>query len=368
MATIRQRASGSWEIIIRRKGILPKAHSATADTKADAIAYANRIEGQLDQGIIPVELLGSALPSAETVLDWARMYLQQVAISEADRGLLNAMFDTLKSWPVAKINIQWAQEWVSSMKQRDKLAPSSIRHKVGAVARLLDWCLRNDWLTVNPLRLLPKRYATYTPGDGEKRVDVERDRRLLPSEEEKILWVFDGNFPEDRQRGISMNDRLAMKLLFTLAIETAMRLREMYTLTVKQVDLDKKTVFLDKTKNGDRRQVPLSSVALAALTEWIAANNHLKTDDNLIFPWWDGKSESLTHCTAKLSRKWSTIAELAGCADLRFHDLRHEAICRLYERTRLGDVQIARISGHKDLRMLKRYSNLRGSDLAEMLW
>jgi integrase len=59
---------------------------------------------------------------------------------------------------------------------------------------------------------------------------------------------------------------------------------------------------------------------------------------------------------------------VGGCDDLRFHDLRHEAVCRLYERTRLGDVQIARITGHKDLRMLKRYSNLRGSDLAEMLW
>lgn len=368
MATIRQRASGSWEIIIRRKGILTKAHSATADSKADAEAYARRIEGQLDQGIIPVELMDSGPPTAETVLDWARMYLQQVHISEMDRGLLNAMTGTLKNWPVSKINIQWAQGWVSSMKQRDKLSPVSIRHKVGAVARLLDWCLRNDWLLVNPLRLLPKRYASYAPGDGDKREDVERDRRLQPGEEERILWVLDGNFPPDRQRGIGMNDRLAMKLLFILAVETAMRLREMYSLTVKQIDLAKKTVFLDKTKNGSKRQVPLSSVALAALSGWLASNDRFKADDCLIFPWWDGKPESLKRCTAQLSRKWSTVFELAGCPDLRFHDCRHEAVCRLYERTTLGDILIARITGHKDLRTLKRYSSLRGSDLAEMLW
>lgn len=104
---------------------------------------------------MPVELLDSGPPSAETALDWARLYLRQVHISEADCGLFNAMFDTLSGWPVSAINMQWAQGWVSLMKQRDKLAPSSIRHKVGAVARLLDWCLRNEWLNVDPLRMLP---------------------------------------------------------------------------------------------------------------------------------------------------------------------------------------------------------------------
>lgn len=90
------------------------------------------------------------------------------------------------------------------------------------------------------------------------------------------MWVLEGNFPDTVQRGIAMNDRLAWKLLFTLAVETAMRLREMYTLSVSQVDLDKKTIFLDKTKNGDKRQVPLSSVALAALEAW-------RHDGDLIF-------------------------------------------------------------------------------------
>ena len=90
--------------------------------------------------------------------------------------------------------------------------------------------------------------------------------------------------------------------------------------------------------------------------------------DDLIFPFWDGRKESLRRTTLKLSRKWSTIAKLAGCDDLHWHDLRHEAVCRLYEKTKMTDLQIAKISGHKDLRMLKRYSNLRGSDLAEMMW
>jgi integrase len=59
---------------------------------------------------------------------------------------------------------------------------------------------------------------------------------------------------------------------------------------------------------------------------------------------------------------------LLGLDDLNFHDTRHEATCRLYERTTLSDLQIAKITGHKDPRMLMRYANLRGSDLAEKLW
>lgn len=59
---------------------------------------------------------------------------------------------------------------------------------------------------------------------------------------------------------------------------------------------------------------------------------------------------------------------LAKCHDLHFHDLRHEATSRFFERTGLSDVQISRITGHRDPRMLRRYSNLRASDLAELLW
>lgn len=362
MATIRQRESGSWEIIIRRKGVLPRPHYASADTEEEARKYAKTLEGLLDQGILPVELQESHTPAPVPTVDvWMRQYLIQVHISDSDRLLLNALLPTAVTWKTSGINITWAQAWVSEMKRRDKLSPSSIRHKVGAVARLLDWCLRNDWLIANPLRLLPKRYASYTPIDGEKKEDVERDRRLLPGEYEKIIWVLDGNFPDTVQRGISMNDRLAWKLLFTLALETAMRLREMYTLTTSQVDLQKKTIFLDKTKNGDKRQVPLSSVALEALASWTPSGE-------FVFPFWDGREESLKKTTMRLSRKWSTIARLAGCDDLHFHDLRHTAVCNFYEKTKMSDLQIAKITGHKDLRMLSRYANLRGSDLAELLW
>jgi integrase len=146
-----------------------------------------------------------------------------------------------------------------------------------------------------------------------------------------------------------------------MAMETAMRLREMFTLEWSQIDYEQRTIFLSKTKNGDKRQVPMSSVIHQRLKE-------RSTDKGLVFPWWDGSIDTLAKTTARLSHQWARIARDAGCPDLRFHDLRRHAITRLYLETKLSDMEISLISGHKSMKMLRRYSNLRGSDLAKKMW
>ena len=158
-----------------------------------------------------------------------------------------------------------------------------------------------------------------------------------------------------------------MLLLFELAIETAMRLREMFTLEVEQINIGPRTVFLDRTKNGSKRQVPLSSVAMAELAAFKPASAR---PEDLVFPFWEGNSSAraLRSTTDFLSKLFVEIFELAGAKDLLFHDLRHEATSRLFERTSLTDAAIMRITGHKSHRMLMRYANLRGSTLADALW
>jgi len=144
---------------------------------------------------------------------------------------------------------------------------------------------------------------------------------------------------------------------------------------VDQVDFERRTIFLDKTKNGDKRQVPMTTVALRVLKEYV---RHVKRGERgmdgfafeggRLFPWWDGTPPSLAKTTALLSRQFARVFDAAGCPDLRFHDLRHEATSRLFERTTLSDVQISRITGHNEPRVLRRYANLRGSELAVHLW
>lgn len=168
----------------------------------------------------------------------------------------------------------------------------------------------------------------------------------------------------------------ALRLLYVLALESAMRLREMFTLTVDQIDLGRRTVFLEKTKNGDKRQVPLSSVAVAELRDYLP-QREIPAEHNpaAVFPWWDGSMESraLKRVSQDLGKTFHNtrspgIFEAAGCVGLCFHDLRHEATSRLFERTTLSETEIMKITGHKSHRMIMRYANLRASNLAAKLW
>jgi integrase len=151
----------------------------------------------------------------------------------------------------------------------------------------------------------------------------------------------------------------------------------MYTLDVRQVDLRRRTVFLDKTKNGDKRQVPLTSVAVDAIRRYL---KHVKdgtrgmaawhSAEDRLFPWWDGvhTQKSLRQTTSLVSRQYARIFELADVGDFVFHDLRHDATGRLFERSKLREMEIQQITGHKTLQTLKRYANLRASRFAEALW
>jgi integrase len=370
MATRRPTKSGKWEYTIRNKRYLPKPYHFTADTKEIGDAYAAQMESQLARGIVHPSLL-SRKTKPLTISEALRDYRKVVAICASDEPLLDRIERALGPIEIGQLDYPWAESWVTDMKRRQHLAPTTIRHYVGAFGRALDWLVRHnspDLVKGNPLRLFADGYATYTKEDialaGVKKTNVERNRRLEPREEKAIRAVLAGERPKNRQRPLVLRHAAALRLLFTLALETCMRMREMFTLEVRQVSLAKRTVFLEKTKNGDRREVPLTKVAMNVIADYLAQNQESARADARLFPWWDGRSESMNATTALLSAQFGRIFAAADCADLRFHDLRHEATSRLYENTNFRDMEIAQITGHKNLRMLQRYSNLRGSQLA----
>lgn len=361
MASKRNRGT-SWEYIVKRKGLLPKPISLTFHDEVEGDAYVAHLEKLLDAGIVPEEYKTKSGRVITTIGQAIERYQEEVHITLDDVNMLNAL--PVGKRDLSQVTYQWAESWIKELRDTGG-APSTIRKKVGALARCLDWIIRrgDTMLAVNPLRMLPKRYST--TADGRK--DVERDRRLQEGEEARILAILNGHKPEGRQRAVVTKDAAAWRLMFILALETAMRMRETYTLTRDQVDLGKRTIFLDKTKNGDEREVPLSTVAIAALQVYYQDNEIM---DNKLFPFWNGlfDKKKLQANSNRLSHKWASIFAAAGCEDLTYHDCRHEATSRLYERTTLTDVQISRITGHRSLSMLRRYSNLRGSDLALLMW
>lgn len=368
MASIKQTPSGTFQIRVKNK-LLPKTLWATFDTFEQADAYAKQLEGLLAQGIVPNTLLERTTPKQElwTVARCIAEYIRCNPVPLSDIKLLDTLRPGLDTLSTGYLNYGWAEGWVNAMKREQNLAPSTIRHRHGALARCFDWMLRKhpEIMVQNPLRLLKRGFSTYTDEDRRKlaavglqdKRDIERNRRLDTVEEKRILAVLES--------------RLDERTFFILALESGMRMRECYTLHSTQIELAKQTIHLDRTKNGDNRQVPLTTPAQEVLRNYLRKHAaDIRARHGRVFPFWGGDRsvKILDVATRDLSRHFRMIFEAAEVLDFHFHDLRHEATCRLYERTNLSDVLISQITGHRDLRMLKRYASLRGSDLAGRLW
>lgn len=375
MAGKRKTRTGKWEFVFKRAGVLDKPLYLTFESEEEGDAYAARLDALLDRGIVPTEHRADAKVS--NIEQLSRLFQSEAHPSDKDRAELDVISKRAGTTPLAAITTKWVDDWISDMKRIDKLAPTSIRAKVGALARCTDWGMRKGLLTMpdHPLRTLPEGYAQYSKADealaGVKRVDGERDRRLEAGEYEKVLSRIEAGVLPRKQRPRPLEFQPAVRCAFVVAVESAMRMREQYTLEVDQLDLARSTIFLDKTKNGDKRQVPLSSVAKAELQAYLKVRTlPAGAPPNLLYPWWNGDTSqrALKGTTHFLSKLYGSIFETEGFGDLTFHDLRHEATSRLFERTTLSEAQIMKITGHKSHRMMMRYANLRGSDLAARLW
>jgi integrase len=148
-----------------------------------------------------------------------------------------------------------------------------------------------------------------------------------------------------------------------IAVETGMRSSEITTLRLSQVELERRIVRLIETKNTLPRTVPLSLAATETFR--LALGNPARPDEtDLIFygePGRDGRRRPYN-----FNKVWGDIKAGAGVADFKFHDLRHEAVSRLVE-AGLSDQEVASISGHKSMQMLRRYTHLRAEDLVAKL-
>lgn len=151
--------------------------------------------------------------------------------------------------------------------------------------------------------------------------------------------------------------------IFRLALETGMRSGEILGLRLHQVDLARRVVRLSVTKNDSARTVPLTQRATQVLREALANPTRPKECDLVFFgePGKDGKRGPYA-----FTKVWNDTKLALGLADLRFHDLRHEAVSRLVE-AGFSDQEVSAISGHKSMQMLKRYTHLRAEDLVGRL-
>ena len=163
--------------------------------------------------------------------------------------------------------------------------------------------------------------------------NVPRSRRLRGEEYERLLSAAE-------RRRVAY-----LKPVIILAVETAMRRGELLGARKRDLGEGMRTLYIPDTKTGVPRTIPLSELARSQLV-------HIDrlSDEQHLF---DVSSNAF-----KLT--WRRTVDAAGLVDLHFHDLRHEAISRLFEK-RLSMPEIASISGHRDFRMLARYAHVAAS-------
>ena len=135
-----------------------------------------------------------------------------------------------------------------------------------------------------------------------------------------------------------------------LAIHTGLRRSEILGLEWRHIDWSQRTAHVPLSKNGHPRTIPLTEAALGVL------GGLRRSGDGRVF----GMSANAFRLA------WERTKRRAGIVGLRFHDLRHEALSRFAE-LGLNVPELATISGHRDVRMLLRYTHIQPSQLAAKL-
>lgn len=340
MATFTKLPSGSWRVQIRRKG---RYVSETFLRRDDARIWAVDAERQIDRGEAPT---GSRIARLKTFGELIDLHIDDMcAVGKAPLRSKAATLDMLKK-QLGKCNITSLDRERLIGFGRDRAAqgagPVTVGIDIGMIKLVLAHAAAVHGL---PVRVEPVDLARIAlkrlglVGKGE-----ERDRRPTQEELDRLIAHFDGN-----PRQLAPVGRI-----IRFAVATAMRQEEICT--ARWSDVEPRTRMLlirnrkdPRHKKGNNQRIPLFAATGYDAWEVLEEQRSLRNNrDDRIFPF---------------NSKSVGTAFRRGCAelcieDLHFHDLRHEATSRLFE-AGFTIEQVSLVTGHKDWKMLRRYTHLK---------
>lgn len=323
MASFRKRSNG-WQVRIKRKGYPEQTKTFT--TYNDATAWARLIESEIDRGTF----VNRSEAENTTLRELLNRYLTEVTPHKKGATVEGYRIQT---W----LKTSLADRYLSSIRSTDFAhwrdnrikegkSPNTIRLELAVISNMLN-IARTEWGF--------ESLTNTTENVRIPRLPNGRTRRVSDAE---IALLIENT------------ESYELPYLLRIALETGMRRGEIASLVWRNIDLNARTLLLTTTKNGERRQVPLSSNCINVLKKIPKRT--------------DGRVFGMT--PHAISYAFIRACKRCGLNDLHFHDIRHEAITRLFERG-LNVVEVSSISGHKTLQMLKRYTHLRAEDLAKKL-
>ena len=315
MGNIRKRGN-SWTAQVRIAGW--RSFTKTFKKKTDAIAWSAHLENKLRNAPVPAFVADTKVTLGDLVIRYAEEIAPSHKSSLPETYRLRAIS---RSW-IGELDIRYLNKQQFAQYQKDRLekvSVASVHAELSLIRRVLDTAIKH-WgydIVENVIKTMK-----YSKGS------VSRTRRLEANEKNRILASAKS------QR----NNYICSVIEF--AIETGMRRSEILKLKWHDINLETGFASLYDTKNGEDRKVPLTKRCIEVL-------NQLSPNHEYVFP----------ISATCLNQAWRRAVKKAEIKDLRFHDLRHEAVSRFFEMG-MSVPEVALISGHKDLTQLFRYTHL----------
>lgn len=327
MATIRKRNS-KWQVTVRRKGF--KSTSKSFILKSDAEEWARMKECQADRADFQFDVKRLDYITWKELLEQYRDIIVSKKKSHlSETNHINAYLKRCEN--VVNLRLSQIKPYHFS-EYRDRrlkeVKPATICRELGIFRHAFE-IAKTEWgypIAKNPVAQIRK-----------PRISNRRDRRISPNEYSRIL------------RATNTCTNSYIKPIIMIAVNTAMRRGEILNIQGKHINFDKRTLHIPDTKTGRARTIPLPLKTLNILKQHYY--------DGLLFP--------LSANAFRLS--WDRVLVRASVTGLKFHDTRHEAISRFFERG-LSVPEVALISGHLSVNILiNRYTHIRAENIARKL-
>jgi integrase len=317
MATIRKHRR-KWQVQVRRAGARPCSKSF--QVRRDAEEWAREMERRADRQDLPRDM---KVLQQTTLGNLVERYVNTITVKKRGAHFEGAVLRRFMSHQICSRRLsELRTEHFAAYRDERLLSikASTLKRQLNPVRHMFE-IARDEWdlpLKQNPLDKLKLEAP-----------DQRRERRLK-----------DGELPRLVEAANSRRNPLIASLV-RFAVATAMRRGEMLAMRWKHVNRSQRSLLILDTKNDQSRTIPLLTSALEVLSGLEPGG-----DNDRVFP--------ITGNAVRLA--WERVRLKAGSEDLHFHDLRHEAISRFFEMG-LSTPEVALISGHKDMRMLFRYSH-----------
>lgn len=326
MANARKLPSGKWIMQIRRKGNKPI--SKTFDTKLEADSWGVEMRKKFG---------GGHAITNHTLREAFERYAKEISVERKGERWEAVRLHAFCKYPFANMRLETVtteviQDWIAARSETVK--GSTIRRELNLISAVFSACIKQwKWCSHNPVS------NTRKPAKAQ-----HRDRIMSDAERDAIIAAL--GYMEG-QEVHSQQQFIAWSVLF--ALETAMRQGEIWGLQWKDVYINQRFVRLHDTKNGTRRDVPLSSRAVELL-------NMLDSERGgrvIPFP------------QASCAQIYRAAVRLCSIENLTYHDIRHTSITTLARK--LQPLELARMVGHKNLNQLLTYYNEKPDAIAARL-